>query len=70
MLIKAKLESYLGFYIVQLRVNFLICDFQELYHYLTDDFVVQYCKKLNRRDFTFKPEDFSAKRKEKKRTSE
>lgn len=41
-------------------------DFQELYRYLIDDFVIQYCRKLNRKDFTVKSENFSTKRKGKR----
>lgn len=45
-LIKAKLEPYLGFlHSVAKGKPSLICDFQELYRYLIDDFVIQYCKK-------------------------
>ncbi|MFC1803589.1 CRISPR-associated endonuclease Cas1 [Thermoproteota archaeon] len=40
-IIKAKLESYLGFlHSVQYGKSSLICDLQELYRYLIDDFVV------------------------------
>lgn len=31
-----------------------------------DDFVIQYCRKLSRKDFAVKSEDFSAKRKGKR----
>jgi CRISPR/Cas system-associated endonuclease Cas1 len=31
--------------------------------YLIDDFVIQYCRKLDRKDFTVKSENFSTKRK-------
>jgi CRISPR-associated protein Cas1 len=66
-LIKAKLEPYLGFLHSTAKGKpSLICDFQELYRYLIDDFVVQYCRKLDRRDFTVKSEDFSTKRKGKR----
>jgi CRISPR-associated protein Cas1 len=66
-LIKAKLEPYLGFLHSTARGKpSLICDFQELYRYLIDDFAIQYCRKLNRKDFTVKPEDFSKKRKGKR----
>ena len=44
----------------------MICDFMELYRYLVDDFVIQYCRKLNRKDFIVKSEDFSTKRKGKR----
>ena len=36
----------------------LICDFMELYRYLIDDFVIQYCRRLNKKDFTVKSESF------------
>jgi CRISPR-associated protein Cas1 len=43
-LIKAKLEPYLGFlHSVQFGKPSLVCDFQELYRYLIDDFLIQYC---------------------------
>ena len=44
----------------------LICDFMELYRYLIDDFVIQYCRKLQKKDFTMKREDFSTTRKGKR----
>ena len=44
----------------------LVHDFQELYRYLTDDFVIQYCQTLGKKDFTVKSEDFSTKRKGKR----
>ena len=63
-LIKAKLEPYLGFlHSIAKGKPSLICDFQELYRYLIDDFVIQYCRRLKRKDFTVKSEDFSTKRK-------
>jgi len=39
----------------------------ELYRYLVDDFVVQYCRGLNKKDFIVKSEDFSTKRKGKRK---
>jgi CRISPR-associated protein Cas1 len=66
-LIAAKLEPYLGFlHSIAKGKPSLICDFMELYRYLIDDFVIQYCKKLNGKDFTVKAEDFSTKRKGKR----
>ena len=51
-LIKAKLEPYLGFLHSTVKGKpSLICDFQELYRYLFDDFVIQNCRKLKRKDF-------------------
>jgi CRISPR/Cas system-associated endonuclease Cas1 len=62
-LIKAKLEPYLGFlHSLAEGKPSLICDFMELYRYLIDDFVIQYCKRLQKRDFIMKYEDFSANR--------
>lgn len=37
----------------------LICDFQELYRYLVDDFVIDYSKDLELRDFVLKTEAYS-----------
>jgi CRISPR/Cas system-associated endonuclease Cas1 len=44
----------------------LICDFQELYRYLIDDFVVDYARKLTPKDFILKAEDYSSNRKGKR----
>ena len=44
----------------------LVCDFQELYRYLIDDFVIHYCKNLVKRNFIFKAEKMSAKKKGKR----
>ena len=66
-LIKAKLEPYLGFlHSLAEGKPSLICDFMELFRYLVDDFVVQYCKRLQKRDFIMKTEDFSTNRKGKR----
>jgi len=66
-LIKAKLEPYLGFlHSIAKGKPSLICDFMELYRYLIDDFVIQYCRRLNRKVFTVKSENFSTKRKGKR----
>jgi CRISPR-associated protein Cas1 len=62
-LINAKLEPYLGFlHSEQFGKPSLVCDFQELYRYIVDDFVVQYCKGLAKRDFTLKIEKVSAQK--------
>jgi CRISPR-associated protein Cas1 len=46
-LINAKLEPYLGFlHSEQFGKPSLVCDFQELYRYLIDDFVIQHCQRL------------------------
>jgi CRISPR-associated protein Cas1 len=51
-LLKAKLEPYLGFlHSVQHGKPSLVCDFQELYRYLIDDFLIERCHKLRKKDF-------------------
>jgi CRISPR-associated protein Cas1 len=66
-LINAKLEPYLGFlHSEQFGKPSLVCDFQELYRYLIDDFVMQYCKRLSKRNFTFKTEKASRQKKGKR----
>lgn len=51
--VKAHLEPYLGFLHSHLRPTRpnLICDFMELYRHMIDDFLIQNCKKLSRKDF-------------------
>jgi hypothetical protein len=44
----------------------LVCDFQDLYRYLIDDFVIEYCKTVDSGDFVLKEEDCSANRKGKR----
>jgi CRISPR-associated protein Cas1 len=59
-LTRAKLEPYLGFlHSLQWGKPSLVCDFQEIYRYLIDDFVVQYSQMLTSRDFTTKTEVLS-----------
>jgi len=66
-LIKAKLKAYLGFlHSITRGKPSLICDFQELYRYFVEDFVIQFCRNLQKKDFVMKTEDFSAKRKGKR----
>ena len=43
-----------------------MCDFQELYRHLIDDFVVEYCKSVEASDFVLKTEDYSVNRKGKR----
>lgn len=51
-LLKAKLEPYLGFlHSVQFGKPSLVCDFQELYRYLIDDFLIERSQKLHKNDF-------------------
>lgn len=62
-LIKAKLEQNLGFlHSLQYAKPSLVCDFEELYRYLIDDFLVQYCKELKKRDFVMKSETYRNRR--------
>jgi CRISPR-associated protein Cas1 len=66
-LINAKLEPFLGFlHSEQFGKPSLVCDFQELYRYLMDDFVIEYCQKLAEKDFKTKTETLSAKKKAKR----
>jgi CRISPR-associated protein Cas1 len=66
-LIKAKLEPYLGFlHSVQHGKPSLVCDIQELYRYLIDDFVIQHSQQLKKKDFITRSEDVSRKRKGKR----
>jgi len=43
-----------------------VCDFQELYRYLVDDFVIQYSLKLKPKDFVLKDEYYSINKKGKR----
>jgi len=55
-IMKAHLEPFLGFmHSIQSGKPSLVLDFQELYRYLIDDFVIRFCQKLNRKDFIMKP---------------
>jgi CRISPR-associated protein Cas1 len=66
-LLKAKLEPYLGFlHTLQSGMPSLVCDFEELYRYLIDDFVISYCRTISQKDFILKSEDYSASRKGKR----
>jgi CRISPR-associated protein Cas1 len=56
-LIKAKLEPYLGYlHSMQYGKPSLCCDFQELYRYLIDDYIIEYCKNIWKKDLTIKIE--------------
>jgi CRISPR-associated protein Cas1 len=66
-LVRARLEPYLGFlHSLQWGKPSLVCDFQELYRHLIDDFLIDYCQTLKKNDFVMKWEDFSSKRKGKR----
>jgi CRISPR-associated endonuclease Cas1 len=59
-LIRSKLEPYLGFlHSVQWGTPSLVCDFQELYRYLVDDFVIDFCKGVKAKDFILKQETYA-----------
>jgi CRISPR-associated protein Cas1 len=63
-IIRAKLEPYLGFlHSEQFGKPSLVCDLMEPYRYLIDDFVIQYCISLKKKDFAMKHEDYSSNRK-------
>jgi CRISPR-associated protein Cas1 len=63
-IIKAKLEPYLGFlHSEQFGKPSLVCDLMELYRYLIDDFIIQYCEDLKKKDFAMQREDYSSNRK-------
>lgn len=54
-LVRAKLEPYLGFlHSNQMAKLSLVCDFQELYRYLIDDFLINYCQRISKRNFKMK----------------
>lgn len=62
-LYEARLEPYLGFlHHIAWGLPSLILDFQELYRYLIDDFVIGYSKNLKDRDFIFSLEDYAGKK--------
>ena len=57
---RAKLEPYLGFlHSLQEGKPSLVCDLEELYRHLIDDFLIQYCQGLKQKDFTSKTEILS-----------
>ncbi len=66
-LISAKLEPYLGFlHSGQFGKPSLVCDFQELYRHIIEDFLIQYCMNLKEKDFTSKTEEMTRKKKAKR----
>ena len=44
----------------------LVCDFQELYRYLIDDFLINYCQRISKKDFKMKTESASHGKKSKR----
>lgn len=66
-LLKAELEPYLGFlHSTQFGKPSLVADFQELYRFLVDDFIIQHFMSLSKKDFVLKEENYSTKRKGKR----
>ena len=66
-LLKSRLEPFLGYlHSPAWGKPSLVYDFVELYRYLVDDFVIEYCKNLKPKDFILKDEDFSSNRKGKR----
>jgi CRISP-associated protein Cas1 len=60
---KAHLETHLGFvHVLLYNRPSLVCDFEELYRYLVDDFLLTYAKKLRSKDFIAKAEMFNDKK--------
>jgi CRISPR-associated protein Cas1 len=66
-LIKAKLEPYLGFlHAIQFGLPSLVCDFEDLYRYLIDSFLIGFCQSVRAKDFVLKSEDYSSSKKGKR----
>jgi CRISP-associated protein Cas1 len=66
-LINAHLEPFLG-YLHETAYNkpSLICDFQEIYRYLIDDFLIEYAQELKAKSFKLQTEFYSSNRKGKR----
>jgi CRISPR-associated protein Cas1 len=63
-IIRAKLEPYIGFLHSEAWGKpSLVCDLMEPYRFLIDDFIIQYCMNLKKKDFVMKHEDYSSNRK-------
>jgi CRISPR-associated endonuclease Cas1 len=62
-LTKAHLETHLGFMhtLIQGRPS-LVCDFEEIYRFLVDDFLIGYSQGLSPKDFTARTEIFNEKK--------
>jgi len=59
-LVKAKLEPFLGYvHSEQFGKPSLVCDFQELYRHLIDDYVIQFSQTLGKKDFIKRTEPIS-----------
>lgn len=59
-ILNTRLEPYLGYlHAIQFGKPALLCDFQELYRYLLDDFLIGYCQRFKKRDFIMKSEQIT-----------
>ncbi|MEM3550574.1 MAG: CRISPR-associated endonuclease Cas1, partial [Candidatus Bathyarchaeia archaeon] len=62
-ILKAHLEPYLGFmHSEQHGKPSLVCDFQELYRYIVDSFLIDFSQNLKPKDFIVKTERYSVNR--------
>lgn len=63
-IIRSKLEAFLGFlHSEQFSKPSLVCDLMEIYRSLVDDFLIQYCKGLRKKDFIRANQEYSSNRK-------
>ena len=64
---QSKTRTYLSFlHSVQYGKPSLVCDFMELYRYLIDDVLIDFCRKMNPKDFIVKTENSTRKKKGKR----
>ncbi|MGD0496743.1 MAG: CRISPR-associated endonuclease Cas1 [Candidatus Bathyarchaeia archaeon] len=63
-IIRSKLEPFLGFlHSEQFSKPSLVCDVMEIYRFLIDDFLIDYCKKLRKKDFVRQNQEYSSNKK-------
>jgi CRISPR-associated protein Cas1 len=59
-LLNAHLEPFLGYlHSAQFSKPSLCCDFQEIYRFIIDDFLIKYCQGIKKKDYIIKIEDIS-----------
>lgn len=59
-ILKSKLDPFVGYlHSIQWGMPSLVCDFQDLYRYLVDDFLVGYCQSVRMSDFVLKDEKYA-----------
>jgi CRISPR-associated protein Cas1 len=62
-LIRAKLEPFLGYlHSVMRDLPSLVCDFEDLYRYLIDDFLVGFCQTVKPSDFILQKEKYEGRK--------